>query len=84
MVTPVEFRQNLWLQKARVHELSYGVVCVTFSGFDRTATCDRHAPTEGRDMYDDSINRTAVEIMTTAVHKKTNFSMILGRYVLNF
>ena len=27
-MTPVEFRVDLWLQKIRVHGLSYGVVCV--------------------------------------------------------
>jgi len=27
-VTPLEFRRNLWHQKARVPGLSYGIVCV--------------------------------------------------------
>ena len=27
-VTPLEFRRDVWRQKTRVHELSYGVVCV--------------------------------------------------------
>jgi len=40
-VIPVEFRGDLWLQKTRVHVLSYGFVFdPVFSRFSRTPTCD--------------------------------------------